>query len=161
MQRRNSYSDLGLTVAVCVFICILIKSMLFGFTWVGIVWLLLTCAYFYVSWRHASDSLVVRHSTTGFLVLSVVAITGILLFDHNTRPIMHAFAGTGDTIVDPVVVDEAPVVSMADIAVDDTLSADSLASDTIRIDTIINNNVSSSAAQQADTTSTYFPNNSR
>ena len=154
MQRRNSYSDLGLMVALGVFICILIKSMLFGFTWVGIIWLLLTCAYFYVSWRYASQSRVVHRSTTGFLILSVVAITGILLFDRNTRPIMHAFAGTGDTIVDPVVEDENPVVPMADLLPVDTLSADTLAADSIRMDTIINN-VSTSAASSTDSIITH------
>lgn len=160
MQRRNSYSDLGLVVSITVFICILIKSMLFGFTWVGIVWLLLTCAYFYVSWRYASDSRVVQRGTTGFLILSVVAITGILLFDRNTRPIMHAFSGTGDTIVDPVVMDEAPVVSMEDVVPDDSLAGDTLAADTLLMDTIINN-VSSPASQQADSANTYSSSISR
>ena len=150
MQRRDSYSDLGLMVAIGIFICILIKSMMFGFTWVGIVWLLLACFYFYVSWRYASRSRVVRHSTTGFLLLSVVAIMGILLFDRNTRPVMHAFAGTGDTIADPVVMDEAPVLPIADIVPVDTLEADTLVADSVSADTIIINNVSSSETLPVD-----------
>lgn len=136
-------------VAIGIFICILIKSMMFGFTWVGIVWLLLSCVYFYVSWRYASSSRVVRHSTTGFLFLSVVAIMGILLFDRNTRPVMHAFEGTGDTIADLVVMDEDPVMPMAAIMSVDTLEADTLAADSVSMDTIINN-VSSSEVLSAD-----------
>ena len=31
MQRRNPYSDLGLVIALSVFICILVKCLLFGF----------------------------------------------------------------------------------------------------------------------------------
>jgi hypothetical protein len=73
---------------------------------------------------------------------------------------MHAFSGTGDTIVDPVVEDEAPVVSMEDIAPDDSLAGDTLAADTLRMDTIINN-VSSSASQQGDSASTYSSSISR
>ena len=79
MQRRNSYRDLGLTVSVSVFICILVKCLLFGFTWVSLLWLIFTCAYFYVTWRYPSEGAVVKHSTTAFLVLSFLAIVGIAL----------------------------------------------------------------------------------
>ena len=126
MQRRNSYSDLGLVVAVSIFICILVKSFLFGFTWIGIVWILLSCAYFYVSWRYPSDSKVVKHSTTLYLVLSAVALIGILLFDKNARPVMHAFEGTGDTIQDVKVVEEEPIAPIYVMEPEDTLLSDTL-----------------------------------
>lgn len=100
MQRRNSYSDLGLVVAVSVFISILIRCLLFGFTWVSIVWLVFSCLYFYASWRYPSSSAVVKHATTLYLFLSVAAVVGIALFDKNAQPVMHAFEGTGDTIQD-------------------------------------------------------------
>ena len=111
MQRRNSYSDLGLVVAVSIFICILVKSLLFGFTWIGIVWMILSCTYFYVSWREPSDSKVVRHATTFFLILSVVALIGVFMFDKNARPVMHAFEG--DPIV-PIYVMEPEDTIMSD-----------------------------------------------
>ncbi len=126
MQRRNSYSDLGLVVSVSIFICILVKSFLFGFTWVGIVWILLSCAYFYVSWRYPSDSKVVKRSTTLYLVLSAVALIGILLFDKNARPVMHAFEGTGDTIQDVKVVEEEPIAPIYVMEPEDTLLSDTL-----------------------------------
>lgn len=129
MQRRNSYSDLGLVVAISIFICILVKSFLFGFTWIGIIWLLLSCAYFYVSWREPSDSKVVKHTTTIFLVLSAVALIGILLFDKNARPEMHAFEGTGDTIQDAVIVEEEPIVPIYVMEPGDTLVSDTLLDD--------------------------------
>lgn len=129
MQRRNSYSDLGLVVAISIFICILVKSFLFGFTWVGIIWMLLSCVYFYVSWRRPSDSKVVKHATTLFLVLSAVALIGILLFDKNARPEMHAFEGTGDTIQDAVIVEEEPIVPIYVMEPEDTLMSDTLLTD--------------------------------
>ena len=129
MQRRNSYSDLGLVVAISIFICILIKSFLFGFTWIGIIWMLLSCAYFYVSWRGPSDSKVVKHATTLFLVLSAVALIGILLFDKNAQPEMHAFEGTGDTIQDAVIVEEEPIVPIYVMEPEDTLVSDTLLTD--------------------------------
>ena len=129
MQRRNPYSDLGLVVAISIFICILVKSFLFGFTWIGIIWLLLSCAYFYVSWRGPSEGKVVKHATTIFLVLSAVAIIGILLFDKNARPEMHAFEGTGDTIQDAVIVEEEPIVPIYVMEPGDTLVSDTLLDD--------------------------------
>ena len=129
MQRRNPYSDLGLVVAISIFICILVKSFLFGFTWIGIIWLLLSCAYFYVSWREPSDSKVVKHTTTLFLVLSAVALIGILLFDKNARPEMHAFEGTGDTIQDAVIVEEEPIVPIYVMEPGDTIVSDTLLDD--------------------------------
>ena len=129
MQRRNPYSDLGLVVAISIFICILVKSFLFGFTWIGIIWLLLSCAYFYVSWREPSDSKVVKHTTTLFLVLSAVALIGILLFDKNARPEMHAFEGTGDTIQDAVIMEEEPIVPIYVMEPGDTIVSDTLLDD--------------------------------
>ena len=129
MQRRNSYSDLGLVVAISIFICILVKSFLFGFTWIGIIWMLLSCVYFYISWREPSDSEVVKHATTLFLVLSTVALIGILLFDKNARPEMHAFEGTGDTIQDAVIVEEEPIVPIYVMEPEDTLVSDTLLAD--------------------------------
>ena len=129
MQRRNPYSDFGLVGAISIFICILVKSFLFGFTWVGIIWILLSCAYFYVSWCEPSDSKVVKHATTLFLVLSAVALIGILLFDKNARPEMHAFEGTGDTIQDAVIVEEEPIVPIYVIEPGDTLVSDTLLTD--------------------------------
>lgn len=126
MQRRSSYSDLGLVVAVSIFICILVKSLLFGFTWIGILWMLLSCAYFYVSWREPSESKVVKHSTTLFLVFSALAFIGVLLFDKNARPEMHAFEGTGDTIQDAAIVEEEPIAPIYVMEPEDTIMSDTL-----------------------------------
>ncbi|MBR1667262.1 MAG: hypothetical protein IJ693_03165 [Bacteroidaceae bacterium] len=140
MQRRNSYSDLGLVVAVSVFICILLKCLLFGFTWVGIIWLILSCAYFYVSWRYPSEDKVLKHATTLFLLLSVVAIVGIALFDKNARPVMHAFQGTGDTIQDAVIEEEEPIVPIYVPVPEDTLQEDTASSEQAVTDSILLNN---------------------
>ncbi|MBP3213725.1 MAG: hypothetical protein J6M19_02645 [Bacteroidaceae bacterium] len=142
MQRRNSYSDLGLTVALSVFVCILVKCLLFGFTWVGIVWLLLACAYFYLSWRHPSGGKVVRHATTAFLALSAIAIAGVVLFDKNTRPVMHAFEGTGDTIKDAEVVEEEPIAPIYVPQPEDTVQEDTLPmEETAAFDSLINEKI--------------------
>ncbi len=124
MKRRNPYSDFGLVIAASVFVCIFMKCLLFGFTWVSIIWLVLSLGYFYVSWRYPSDGRLVKHSTTLYLVLSVVAVVCIALFDKKARPVMHAFEGTGDTIQDVQIVDEGPLVTMYETLPDDTAHQD-------------------------------------
>ena len=126
MQRRNSYSDLGLMVSVSIFICILVKSSLFGFTWIGILWMLISCAYFYLSWREPSDSKLLKHSTTSYLVLSAVFLIGVLMFDKNARPEMHAFEGTGDTIQDAAIVEQEPIAPIYEMQPEDTLVSDTM-----------------------------------
>ena len=116
-------------VSVSIFICILVKSFLFGFTWIGILWMLISCAYFYLSWREPSDSKLLKHSTTSYLVLSAVFLIGVLMFDKNARPEMHAFEGTGDTIQDAAVVEQEPIAPIYEMQSEDTLVSDTMLSD--------------------------------
>ena len=116
-------------VSVSIFICILVKSFLFGFTWIGILWMLISCAYFYLSWREPSDSKLLKHSTTSYLVLSAVFLIGVLMFDKNARPEMHAFEGTGDTIQDAAVVEQEPIAPIYEMQPEDTLVSDTMLSD--------------------------------
>lgn len=152
MRRRNSYSDLGLVVAVSVFICVLVKCLLFGFTWVSIVWLVFSCVYFYVSWHYPSNSAVVKHSTTLFLVLSVVAVVSAILFDKNARPVMHAFEGTGDTIQDAVAVEEEPIAPIYEAEPGDTVLQDSAMEEDFMSDSIIDHQTNVTDAVIVDTT---------
>ena len=148
MQRRNSYSDFGLVVAVSVFICILVKCLLFGFTWVSLVWLVLACAYFFVSWRYSSACAVVKHSTTAFLLFSLFAVVGIVMFDRNARPVMHAFEGTGDTIQDAKTVEEEPIVPIYVAEPIDTTELDTMPVVEYENDTLLN--YSDDAAQNVE-----------
>lgn len=126
MKHRNPYSDLGLIIAASVFICIFIKSLLFGITWGGLVWIAISCLYFYVSWKYPSDDEIVKNSTTAYLLLSVVTVVCVVLFDKKAMPKMHAFEGTGDTIQDVRYVDEGPTVVTYEELPVDTLDSDSL-----------------------------------
>lgn len=140
MKRRNPFSDLGLVIAISVFICILIKSLLFGITWGSIIWIIISCAYFVISWKFDSQSNVVKHSTTAFLVLSVIAATAVVLFDKKATPQMHAFEGTGDTIQDVQIIDLGPQVNMYETLPDDTTAyeADSVAeSEEVTLDDLL------------------------
>lgn len=122
MKKRNPFSDLGMVVAISVFICILIKSLLFGFTWGSIVWIIITCAYFFVSAKYDSDSKLVKQSTRAFLILSVLTAVTMALFDRKAMPKMHAFEGTGDTIQDEQIVDMGPKVTMYEVLPEDTVA---------------------------------------
>ena len=129
MQKRKPYCDLGLVVAIGVFICVAIKCLLFGFTVINAIWLVMACGYFFISWKLKLEDPRMKHSTTAFLVLSVAAMIASAVLDQNTRPTMHAFEGMGDTIADykvmENVVEEKPEVKV------DSAKNDSLASDTL------------------------------
>ncbi len=129
MKKRHPFSDLGMVIAVCVFICIFIKSLLFGFTWGSIAWIVISCAYFYVSARYDSYSKRVKNSTVAFLILSVVAAAAVVMFDKKAMPKMHAFEGTGDTIQDAQLIDVGPKVTMYETLPEDTTTyaSDSIA----------------------------------
>lgn len=120
---------MGLVVAVGVFVCVAIKCFLFGLTWINAIWLLVACGYFFATWKLDSESGKMKHATTAFLVLSVVAMVASTVLDQNKRPVMHAFEGKGDTIADyrvkEEVVEEAPVIKL------DTAKIDSLADDSL------------------------------
>src|SRR5574344_122049 len=150
MQHRNSYSDLGLIIAVGVFICLLIKCLRFGFPWVSIIWLILSCVYFFISKRYSSESVVVKHATTAFLALSALAIVGILLFDKNARPAVRAFEGTGDTIRDERVVEEEPIVPIKIEEEVDTVEKDSAVMMEALIDTVSASHAGADLAPAAD-----------
>ena len=124
---------MGMLVSICVFLVLLIKSAIFGFSWASIVWLLFVLAYwcfsFYFTYKKPDDK-AIRISTIVFLVASLVVFVGLTMFDKNARPKMHAFEGAGsDSIVeeDTFVIDETP-----DIVV---YQKDTVAPDTVKVDT--------------------------
>ncbi len=93
MKQRNPYADLGLVIAVAVFIVVLIKCLIFGLSWASIACFLITIAYFVISAIRKSDDKVVKHSTTAYLLAMLLLVVSLVLFDKNARPKMHAFEG--------------------------------------------------------------------
>jgi len=125
-KRRKPYADLGLVVAISVFICVLVKCLLFGFTWISLLWLLLAIAYFYISWKFPSSCKLIKYATTAFLSLTVLAIVGLMLFDTNARPKMNAFEGSiNDTIKDEKVKIVETPIQIYELP-QDTVSVDTL-----------------------------------
>lgn len=92
-KKRDSLADLGMVVAISVFIVILIKSLLFGVSWGAIVWFIISIAYIACSFFIPSDDRKMKYATCTFLALSVCVAGLSFLFDQNARPKMHAFEG--------------------------------------------------------------------
>lgn len=154
MKSRNPFSDLGMVIAVSVCICIITKCVLFGFTWGSIAWLVISCGYFFVSWKYPSEGKIVKMATSVYLALSVIVAVSVVMFDKNTMPKMHAFEGTGDTIRDEQIISEGPKVTMYDTVADDTLSykADSTIVDSteVTIDDLIDTESSTTTQTETD-----------
>lgn len=99
-MKRNPYSDLGLIVAVAAFIIMILKSLIFDFSWGAIAWILITIGYFVLSYRYDSHSHIVKRATTFYLALSVIVFVSVILFDKNARPKIHAFEGAATDSVE-------------------------------------------------------------
>lgn len=124
-MKRNPYSDLGLIVAVAAFIIMIVRSLIFSFSWGAITWIVITIAYFVLSYRYDSFSTVVKRATTFYLSLSIIVLLSVVLFDKNARPKIHAFEGAATDTV------EEEEVFIADdetyyAPVPDTLSEDTI-----------------------------------
>lgn len=125
-MKRNPYSDLGLIVAVAAFIIMVLKSLIFDFSWGAIAWILITMGYFVLSYRYDSYSRIIRRATTFYLLLSAVVLVSVVLFDKNARPKIHAFEGAASDSIEEeeiFVADDEEYYAPAPV---DTLDADSL-----------------------------------
>ena len=92
--------DMGLVVALSVFVCVLIHGLLFGMTWIGMLWMGLAVAYVVmVCWLKCGHGKM-KLMTWIFLVLSAAALVGVVVTDDIQRPVMHEYEGVGDTISD-------------------------------------------------------------
>jgi hypothetical protein len=133
-KSRSPFVDMGLLVSVCVFIVMLIKSAIFGFSWASIVWLISVLVYWcvlYVYTKHRVTKMKV-YGTVVFLAVSAVIFCSVIFFDKNARPKMHAFEGAGidsANVQEEFVVDETPEIAV-------TVQKDTVARDTARIDSV-------------------------
>lgn len=92
-KRRNPYSDVGLMIAVSVFIVMIVKCLLFSVTTISIGWIVLCGIYFFLSYKYNSEDKIIKHSTTAFILLSLLLFVSIIFLDTNVKPKMHAFEG--------------------------------------------------------------------
>lgn len=126
-KRRNPYSDVGLMISMSVFIVMIVKCLLFNVSIVSIGWIVLCGIYFIISYKYDSEDKIIKHSTTAFIVLSVLLFASIVIFDQNAKPKMHAFEGAKkDTLIeeefkmkkDPTVNEE----TLHDMEAEDTIT---------------------------------------
>ena len=130
MKQRNPYADLGLVIAVAVFIVVLIKCLIFGLSWASIACFLITIVYFVISAIRKSDDKVVKHSTTAYLLAMLLLVVSLVLFDKNARPKMHAFEGAAvDSVQEEEFVVEDKEIPI-EIVQPDTAEVDTLLQDT-------------------------------
>ncbi|MCR5313998.1 MAG: hypothetical protein K6E54_10260 [Bacteroidaceae bacterium] len=134
-KSRNSFVDTGLLISICVFIIMLIKSGLFGFSWASIFWILAVIVYWflvYMSKKHDNRKFQ-NIATICFLTISVFVFASIMFFDKNARPKMHAFEGAAiDTVAEEeeFIVDETPDISVVETP-DTTETIDTIMADSV------------------------------
>lgn len=135
-SKRSPYADLGLMIALAIFIIMLIRSLVFELTILTAIWGCIAFAYLCISAANNSYKRIVQVSTTLFLLLSVALATGSVFFDRPTRPKMVAFQGSAaDSIIEEneSIVVEPQVNTVDTIEKIDTTDAETL-SDSISIE---------------------------
>lgn len=123
-MKRHPYADLGLTIAIGLFIITLINALLFDFTIVKAMWFVVCIAYFVVSYKFPSDSKQLRNCTHALLAVTVLGLAATILFDTNTQPKAHAFDGAAvdSTETEDIILEDKDIPMTVEI---DTLSDDS------------------------------------
>lgn len=98
-SSRSPYTDMGIILAISVFITMLVKGLIFGFTWSGIVMIVLSVAYLstYMICRQRIKAM--NFSTTAFILLSFLSVCIEFTSNKNIRPKMPVFHGAeNDTV---------------------------------------------------------------
>jgi len=132
-KRRDSYADLGLVIAIAIFLVMVIKTLLFGVTWGDIIWLLISIVYLLISFFLPSADKRMKYATTAFLLLCVATSATRYIYDQKATPKLHAFEGAlNDTTSEEefVVRDEPEIIKEQVI--------DTITIDTARIDDELN-----------------------
>lgn len=129
-KGRTSLSDAGLMLAASLFVIIIIKSLLFGFTWLGTIWLVVDIIYLILQIRSRRIGGTLRTATIWFMSFSLLALVLMFVFDEEAKPKMPVFQGAAtDTVVTAPVVEEVePEPVVVDTMPDSTeLSVDTVA----------------------------------
>ena len=123
-NSRSSYTDMGLMLAIGIFITMTVKGLIFGFTWSGIALPAIAGVYFIVCAIYQSRRVIMNASTTTFIVLSVLCTWAEFSSHKNVRPQMPVFHGmtndTTGTTEEPDLLME-PIPDIQTTTVEDTL----------------------------------------
>lgn len=125
-NSRSPYTDMGLMLAIGIFITMTVKGLIFGFTWSGIALPVIAGIYFIVCAIYQSQRFIMNVSTTTFMVLSVLCTWAEFSSHKNVRPQMPVFHGmtndTTGTTEEPDLLME-PLPNIQATTVEDTLTS--------------------------------------
>lgn len=79
-------SDVGLTVALAVTIVTLVKLLMYGLTYVSLVWLFITLLYILTTTISTPHSSVRKFFTVFYLFISFIAIYAAFVYDYPVLP---------------------------------------------------------------------------
>lgn len=115
-KRRNPYADTGLVIAATMLMVMIIKCLIFGITLESTFWFILSIAYCILSYKFDSYSKTIKHSTTAFLLLSLIMGITFSIIDRKPQPKMHAFEKMEqDTIVEETVIEEPVLLEQKEV----------------------------------------------
>ncbi len=92
-SHRSPYMDMGLVLAISIFITMTVKGCIFGFTWSGIALQSIACIYFIIYIIFRSKKIIMNVSTTTFIIISALSVWAEFSIHKNIRPQMPNFHG--------------------------------------------------------------------
>ncbi len=85
-KERNPLSDVGMTVALAVTVVTLIKLLMYGLTYVSVIWLFITLLYILSTTVSNSWSKVSKFFTISYLLISAFAFYAAFVYDLPVLP---------------------------------------------------------------------------
>ena len=135
---RSPLADAGLMLGVSLLVIIMIKSLMFGFTWLGTAWLAVDVVYILLWAKCRRGGRLVKTSTIWFMSFSLIALVLLFAFDEEAKPKMPVFQGThadtlaGSNSLETEVLDDEPITEPEPVVEDSIdVSMDSTSYETV------------------------------
>lgn len=84
--ERSPFADAGLVIALAVTIVTVIKLLMYGLTYVSLIWLAVTLLYVAIAAATAGNSKLRHFFTSFYMLFSLVAMVAAFTYDNPIKP---------------------------------------------------------------------------
>ncbi len=127
-SERSPFADAGLVVALAVTIVTVIKLLMYGLTYVSLIWLAVTLIYVAIAAATAGNSRIRHFFTSFYMLFSLVAMIAAFTYDNPIQPkkesdigaIQEEYFQQSEEQEDPVIIETPkPVAVETDVVKED------------------------------------------
>ena len=138
--ERSPFADTGLVIALAVTVVTVIKLLMYGLTYVSLIWLAVTIIYVAIAAATAGNSKTRHFFTSFYMFFSLVAMVAAFTFDNPIQPKRESEVGTlqedyfqqPEEQENPVIIETPkPVAVETDVVTEDASKFEEVAPQTI------------------------------